>query len=49
MKLLVTAYEKSGSAQQAGALRKKLAAWKIPSIEEALVVPGFKEQVVSRN
>jgi hypothetical protein len=40
----VTAYEKSGNAQQAAALRKKLAEWRIPSVEEALVVPSFRSQ-----
>jgi tetratricopeptide (TPR) repeat protein len=44
MQLLVTAYEKSGNAQQAAALRKKLAEWRIPSVEEALVVPSFRSQ-----
>ncbi len=44
MKLLLTAYEKNGAAEQAGALRKKLNDWKIPSIEEALVVPEFRSQ-----
>jgi hypothetical protein len=54
MKLLVTAYEgvsskrharskdKNPNKERALALRKKLADWRIPSIEEALVVPGFR-------
>jgi Flp pilus assembly protein TadD len=44
MRVLVTAYEKSGAGEQAKTLRKKLSAWKIPSIEEALVVPGLRMQ-----
>jgi tetratricopeptide (TPR) repeat protein len=44
MQLLVNAYEKNGNAQQAAALRKKLAEWRIPSVEEALVVPSFRSQ-----
>ena len=49
MKLLVTAYEKSKARPQAKSLFKKLKDWKIPSIEEALVVPGLREgNVVSR-
>ncbi len=39
MKVLVTAYEKSKAKTQARVLLKRLEAWKIPSIEEALVVP----------
>src|SRR5262249_18337339 len=42
MKLLLTAYEKSGAADKATALRKKLTIWRIPSIEEALVAPTFR-------
>lgn len=41
MKLLLTGYEKNGDPEKAGALRKKLAIWRIPSVEEALVVPAF--------
>jgi tetratricopeptide (TPR) repeat protein len=44
MKLLLTAYEKNGATEQARLLRKKLNDWKIPSIEEALVVPEFRSQ-----
>lgn len=43
MKALVTAYDKSKAKPQAKSLFKKLQDWKIPSIEEALVVPGLKE------
>ena len=52
MKLLVTAYEKSGDKQQAKSLRKKLNDWRIPSIEEALIVPAFRShntEVLSKN
>jgi tetratricopeptide (TPR) repeat protein len=44
MKVLLTAYEKSGATQQAKALHKKLAEWRIPSVEEALVVPALRTQ-----
>ena len=33
MKVLLTAYEKSGQTEQANKLRKKLAIWRIPGIE----------------
>ncbi|HEY6349483.1 MAG TPA: tetratricopeptide repeat protein [Candidatus Angelobacter sp.] len=52
LKLLITACEKSKAKARAAALRQKLIAWKIPSIEEALVVPGLRAQkspVVSKN
>lgn len=42
LKLLLTAYEKSGATDQASNLRKKLTVWRIPSVEEALVVPAFR-------
>ena len=44
LKLLVTACEKSKAKARATALRQKLIAWKIPGIEEALVVPGVRAQ-----
>jgi tetratricopeptide (TPR) repeat protein len=44
MKVLVSAYEKSGAGEQAKALQKKLGEWRIPTIEEALVVPGPRRQ-----
>jgi tetratricopeptide (TPR) repeat protein len=44
MKVLLTAYEKSGANEQANTLRKKLSAWRIPGIEEALVVPDLRSQ-----
>jgi len=46
MKVLVVAYEKSKAKPQAKSLSKKLQDWKIPSIEEALVVPAFREGAV---
>jgi tetratricopeptide (TPR) repeat protein len=39
MKVLVTAYDRNKARDQANILKKRLEAWKIPSIEEALVVP----------
>lgn len=36
MKLLVTAYRKTGAADDAASLSKKLQGWKVPSVEEAL-------------
>ncbi|HKF23724.1 MAG TPA: tetratricopeptide repeat protein [Candidatus Angelobacter sp.] len=44
MKVLITAYEKNKAHDQAVALQKKLENWKIPSIEEALVVPALHAQ-----
>lgn len=41
MKVLALACEKSGDMEQANTLRKKLAIWRIPSVEEALVIPAF--------
>lgn len=52
LKLLITACEKSKAKAKAAGLRQKLVAWKIPSIEEALVVPSLRAQkapVVSKN
>ena len=52
IKLLVFACEKTRAKQKAAGLRQRLIAWKIPSIEEALVVPSLKGQkgtVVSKN
>ena len=48
MKLLVVAYEKSKAKPQANTLLRKLQDWKIPSIEEALVVPEYRETVAWR-
>jgi tetratricopeptide (TPR) repeat protein len=36
MKLLITAYRETGDADEAGNLARKLRAWKVPSVEEAL-------------
>jgi tetratricopeptide (TPR) repeat protein len=36
MKLLIVAYRKTGAADDAASLSKKLQGWKIPSVEEAL-------------
>ena len=44
LKVLLTAYEKSGATEKASALRKKLTAWRIPSVEEALVVPEMRSK-----
>jgi tetratricopeptide (TPR) repeat protein len=44
MKLLVTAYEKSRAKAPAEEWRVKLLDWKIPTVEEALVVPAYKTQ-----
>jgi tetratricopeptide (TPR) repeat protein len=44
MQALLNSYEKSGNTQQAAALRKKLSQWRIPSVEEALIVPSFRAQ-----
>src|SRR5262249_13725178 len=44
MKLLVTAYRKTRSADHATPLARRLSQWKIPSIEEALAVPAFRAQ-----
>jgi tetratricopeptide (TPR) repeat protein len=42
MKLLVAAYRKTRATTQAAAAAHRLLQWKIPSIEEALVVPAFR-------
>lgn len=44
IKMLIIACEKSKAKQKAAALRLKLAEWRIPSIEEALVVPSLHAQ-----
>ena len=51
LKVLLTAYEKNGATEKASTLRKKLTGWRIPSVEEALVVPELRSKdgaVVSR-
>jgi len=44
IKLLVIAYQKSGAKTPAEEWRKRLLDWKIPTVEEALVVPAYKSQ-----
>ena len=44
LKVLLSAYEKSGANDKAQALRKKLTIWRIPSIEEALVFPDLRSK-----
>jgi tetratricopeptide (TPR) repeat protein len=48
MRLLVIAYRKTRATAEAAALTHKLIEWRIPTIEEALVVPAFRaEEVVT--
>lgn len=44
IKLLITAYQKAGAKGPAEEWNKKLLDWKIPTVEEALIVPAFKVQ-----
>lgn len=44
MKLLVVAYQKSGAKVPAEEWRKRLLDWKIPTVEEALVVFAYRAQ-----
>jgi tetratricopeptide (TPR) repeat protein len=44
IKLLVTAYEKTGAKAPADDWSKRLLDWKIPTVEEALVVPLYRAQ-----
>ncbi len=44
MKLLVVAYRKTKATANAAIMSKKLLEWRIPTIEEALVVPAFRVQ-----
>lgn len=44
MKLLVVAYRKTKATANAAVVAKKLLEWRIPTIEEALVVPAFRVQ-----
>ena len=44
MKLLVIAYQKSKASGPAEDWRNRLLDWKIPTVEEALVVPAYKAQ-----
>jgi tetratricopeptide (TPR) repeat protein len=47
LKILLAAYEGTGATDQSTALKKKLMLWRIPSVEEALVVPAFHTQAGS--
>jgi hypothetical protein len=44
MKLLVVACQKSGAKAPAEEWRKRLLDWKIPTVEEALVVFAYRAQ-----
>jgi tetratricopeptide (TPR) repeat protein len=44
MRLLVVAYRRTNATVNAAAMTKKLLEWRIPTIEEALVVPAFRAQ-----
>ena len=44
MRLLVIAYRKTKATANAAVMTKKLLEWRIPTIEEALVVPAFRAQ-----
>jgi tetratricopeptide (TPR) repeat protein len=44
MRLLVVAYRKTKATAKATVMTKKLLDWRIPTIEEALVVPAFRAQ-----
>jgi hypothetical protein len=44
MKLLVVAYQKSNTKAQAEEWRQRLLDWKIPTVEEALVVFAYRAQ-----
>ncbi len=47
MKLLITAYRKTGAADDAAGLSQKLQGWKIPSIEEALAADGSESALAA--
>lgn len=49
MRLLWQAYSRAGHTEKATALGEKLAAWYIPTADQALVVPQFHTQFVSEN
>lgn len=44
LKLLVIAYQKAGAKASAEEWRKRLLDWKIPTVEEALIVPAYRVQ-----
>jgi tetratricopeptide (TPR) repeat protein len=45
VKLMVTVYQKLGNKQLAGDTAARLAKWNEPTLEQALVVPAFREKV----
>jgi tetratricopeptide (TPR) repeat protein len=49
IKILVAAYEKTKATEHARTLHKRIQDWKIPSIEEALVVPGLQTREAMRS
>lgn len=52
MRLLITAYQKTGASEDAMDISKKLIKWKVPSIEEALAASDLSPQegaVAARN
>jgi Tfp pilus assembly protein PilF len=49
MRLLVAAYRKTKASANAAVMTKKLLEWRIPTIEEALVVPAFRAQEMPVN
>jgi len=48
MRLLWRAYSSTGASQQAQALATRLAAFNVPTVEQALVVPQFRAGLVSQ-
>ena len=52
MKLLISAYRKTGAADEAANLSRKLQGWKIPSVEEALAAsdsPAWESALATQN
>ncbi len=49
MKLLVSAYRKTGAADDAASLSKKLQGWKVPSVEEALAADDSGSALAAKN
>lgn len=49
MKLLITAYRKTGASDEAARLSRKLVDWKVPSTEEALAASSAGSSVATRN
>jgi tetratricopeptide (TPR) repeat protein len=48
LKQLIAAYEKTGDKEQSGRLAQKLAAFYEPTMEQAIVVPEFRKNMVAR-